>query len=490
MEPSRRRVVGQQHHGAKAGVDGAHGQPCDAVAPTDGGVAQGVVAVDGIAHAGIGMALVGTGTQGVVDEIRGVEHKVDGPLRRTQLSGNDEEVYTLGAFGQRQLVDNNGVAHAVFARYGLPHHVHKLDAEGGVHPVAHVVVDPRGVGHRGVAGGSGRGIDHEGGVVDAVHRVARQLVGRHQSALLAHQVAVEREFPLEDVAVVVGPSVHNFDVPVAVDGASHEAGQVLFGVVEVGSVGHVARIYGVTFRGRRRVGAAVDDAVAGGVLVAVAGVAAPAVVPAHAGLVAIGVGVARTHAVLLVDGDAEVGTQVGVATRCPASVLRGNGAVARRCARAAEVHQRGFLPIGAGDVDVYVADVRVLQFDTYVVDVVGVANHGAGTEILERHRRAVGAPHLAAFHAVGQEGRVGVVEGGLVVHHHHLVVPHIAHAHLHRIGQAGGAVHSHTQDALSVYNGRQHAGNQRDNVYRFVILTRHNRLQKYKKYCFEIKKLY
>ena len=488
-EPACRRVVADEHIRFESRIHRPHRQPRDAVAPLRRSVVDNVVAV-GILHPGVNVAHVGAHLQRVVQVIGGMEHQVHLAHRRAHVARHQHRVHTLRRVRNHQLVYPYRVAHAVFTLVVAVEEGHEVDVERRVHPVAHIVVHLGGESHRRVARGVRRGINHKGRIVDPVHRVALQLVGRHQAALLAHQLRIQRQLPLENIAVVATPAVQHLDIPVPVHRAPHQRRKVLLRMVEVGPRRNVRRIDGIVPRVGHDVPAAVDNAVARRVLVAVGRIAAPAVVPARASLVARRRRVARIQTALLVDRKTEIRPRAHVALpRVPSTVARRNRTVARRMARAAVVHQRRLLPVRTRNVDIQVPDVRMLHVQAHKIDIVRVADNRRVAEILESHRRTVRTAHVAARHTVRQKRRLRIQKRRPVVHHHHLVSPRVAHPHSHRISHARRAVHRHAQNPLPLRRHGQRTDNQHYNICQVMYFPLHNHLQRYKKYYFLLKKI-
>ena len=350
------------------------------------------------------------------------------------------------------LVGGVGVAlppHAVAARHLLLGAVRRVEVhrDGGVVALAARVEQREGVGHRRVAG-QGRGpVDGEGRVVDAARPWPLHVALRHRVLVgrRGHQVGVQRQLPAEDVAVVDAVAVNHLDIPLAVERAADEAAECVVGVVEVAAQLHVARVD----RQAVLVAGAVQDAVAVGIGDAAVGAVAPAVVPPHAGAVARGGGVALAPRALLlrVVGFAQVGLARDVGARQPSARALRDVAAAPRAAARLPLQQVGLLPVGAGDVDVYVADIRVLHVDAHIVDGVGGAYGVARREGVEGHPRAVRAAAVA-LQPVGQEDALRMAQRRVRAVDHRRACVGIADGHQAQLRAAHVLLQVDAADAL------------------------------------------
>ena len=97
-------------------------------------------------------------------------------------------------------------------------------------------------------------------VVAANHAVAAEIERVHVKVITpdrGHQLRVQREFPLHDVAVVVLQHVLHLDVPVAVERTADQRAEILVRVIDLRHLGNVGGINAVGVRGvekRRQLG--------------------------------------------------------------------------------------------------------------------------------------------------------------------------------------------------------------------------------------------
>ena len=306
------------------------------------------------------------------------------------------------------------------------------------------------------------GVEAEGAVVESGGGIANHLVGLGQT-LDGQQLGSQREFPLEDVAVVDRIAIHHLDKPGAVQRTAHQLAEALVGMVEVLLGYHVARVDASVVG----MPAAIHNAVARRILVAQLRVVAPAIVPTDAWLVAAGIAVARVARVLGVFGLAEEVRLVHVVAWQPLARAAGYHVVATRCASTRKSHNVGALPVGACDVDVDVAYVAMFHVDADIFDVLRCADDGRVGEVGEGNRRAVGAGTIA-WYPIGQKHRLGVAKGVLTVGKDDGTPLPVAEAHIqHLVGtQVGGQVDFNNRLPVG-HHVQQHGNQQQTLAYTF-----------------------
>ena len=260
------------------------------------------------------------------------------------------------------------------------------------------------VGDCGVGSEGVRGKDGEGGVGVTLNPWADDVgIGDGGDIVIVGKaLGIEGESPAENIAIVTTPAVNDLYVPSAVHGAAHKGGKRLVRVIEIGAQTNVGGVEGVAMD----IDATIDDPVVWCKYEGIHGIG-PTVAPTHARPVS-GKGRVTSRGFIGSMGESKIGADRCIKASFPTTAGRGYGTIALRVARATIAQDVGRLAIGAGDVDVEVAGVGMLQAEHDVADVVDIGDLGIVVEVGEFELGAVRATIGAAGNSVREEDAVGL----------------------------------------------------------------------------------